>query len=202
MKKFISTASLSLIILLFLFGFKKSGNSIPIGSGLPKSDLLMKDGNGKGITMKSEKGKEGLLVMFSCNTCPYVIKNQARTKAICSYAREQNLGVVIINSSEALRNDEESAEAMQQYAKEQDYKWHYVVDKNSEVADAFGATRTPECYLFNKNLKLAYHGAIDDNPAQPGDVKREHLKEAINEMISGKSVAVNETRSVGCSIKR
>lgn len=70
------------------------------------------------------------------------------------------------------------------------------------MADAFGAMRTPECFLFDKNLKLVYHGAIDDNPGNQSAVGRRHLEEAINEMLSGKTVTINTTRSVGCGIKR
>ncbi|MBD0333804.1 MAG: thioredoxin family protein, partial [Chitinophagaceae bacterium] len=77
-----------------------------------------------------------------------------------------------------------------------------VVDKNSELANAFGAKRTPECFLFDSNDKLVYHGAIDDNPSNAGAVTRTHLKEAINEMLAGKDVSVKTSRSVGCSIKR
>jgi hypothetical protein len=91
---------------------------------------------------------------------------------------------------------------MQEYAKEQDYKWHYVVDENSVLADAFGANRTPETFLFNKEGKLVYHGAIDDNPTNASAVGRKHLKEAINEMVAGKDIAIKTSRSVGCAIKR
>jgi len=78
----------------------------------------------------------------------------------------------------------------------------YAIDKNSELADAFGASRTPECFVFNPSGKLVYKGAIDDNPGDAGGVKKEHLKNAIDELVSGKDVTVKETRSVGCSIKR
>ena len=91
---------------------------------------------------------------------------------------------------------------MQEYAKAQGYKWHYVVDKASEVADAFGANRTPENFLFDRDGKLVYHGAIDDNPTDAASVQRIHLKEAMTEMIAGKDVSVKTTRSVGCAIKR
>ncbi|MGI8584517.1 MAG: thioredoxin family protein, partial [Chitinophagaceae bacterium] len=77
-----------------------------------------------------------------------------------------------------------------------------VVDKNNEIADAFGATRTPENFLFNKDLKLVYHGAIDDSPADAPNVKRQHLKEAMNELIAGKNISIKESRSMGCAIKR
>ena len=70
------------------------------------------------------------------------------------------------------------------------------------MADAFGANRTPECFLFDNNGKLAYHGAIDDNPSDAGSVSRKHLKEAINESVTGKEVTVKQSKSVGCSIKR
>ena len=75
-------------------------------------------------------------------------------------------------------------------------------DKNHELADAFGANRTPECFLFNKNSTLVYHGAIDDSPADESAIKRIHLKEAINEMMAGKDITIKESKSVGCTIKR
>ena len=148
------------------------------------------------------KKDNGILVMFSCNTCPYVIKNQQRTVAIGEYAIKMKVGVILLNSNEALRSNEDSYDAMKAYAKSQNYNWNYVVDKNNEVADAFGANRTPECFLFDKDLKLVYHGAIDDNPSDPSAVNKEHLKNAIDELIAGKEITVKESRSVGCSIKR
>ena len=176
-------------------------SELPIGADMPKADYKMKDISGKEITLKDAKKANGLLVMFSCNTCPYVIKNQQRTNDVSSYALKNEIGVVLVNSNEAQRSDDDSFNAMQQYAKDQGYKWYYTVDKNSELANAFGANRTPECFLFNKEGKLVYHGAIDDNPAAvAGD--RAHLKEAINEMVSGKDVSVKTSRSVGCTIKR
>ena len=179
-----------------------TGDPLPIGSSMPKAAVKMQDISGKNIAMQDAKKEKGLLVMFSCNTCPYVIKNQERTLAISNYATKNNIGVIILNSNEAQRGDDESYSAMQAYAKDQGYKWNYVVDKNNEVADAFGANRTPECFLFDKNLKLVYHGAIDDSPSDVTAIKRIHLQEAINEMAAGKEITVKESRSVGCTIKR
>jgi thioredoxin-related protein len=179
-----------------------SGDPLKIGSTMPKSDLTMQDISGKNVAMKDAKKDNGVLVMFSCNTCPYVVKNQERTIAIGKYATANNVGVIILNSNEALRADDDSYAAMQTYAKTQGYQWNYVVDKNNEVADAFGANRTPECFLFDKNLKLVYHGAIDNSAGDPAAVTRIHLQEAINEMIAGKEITVKESRSVGCTIKR
>jgi Redoxin len=201
MKKTLAAIIISTALLAFLFAFKISG-SLPIGSALPLADVKLKDIHGKEVTMKDTGKKNGLLVMFSCNTCPYVIKNQERTKAICSYALQNNIGVILLNSNENQRDDGDSYKAMQAYAAGQNYNWYYVVDKNNSVADAFGANRTPECFLFNAALKLSYHGAIDNNPPDPDNVTRQHLKEAINELLAGKDISMKETRSVGCAIKR
>lgn len=184
-----------------LVAFTTAAN-IEIGSDLPKADVKMKDISGKDVSFKDAMKKNGLLVMFSCNTCPYVIKNQERTNAISEYAIRNNIGVVLVNSNEAYRSGEDSYDAMKKYAKDQGFKWYYVVDNNSEVADAFGANRTPENYLFNKEGKLVYHGAIDDNPSDATAVKRNHLREAINELVANKEITVKTSRSVGCTIKR
>jgi thioredoxin-related protein len=179
-----------------------TGDPLQIGSIMPKSDLKMQDISGKNIAMKDAVKDNGVLVMFSCNTCPYVIKNQERTIAISEFATKNNVGVIILNSNEAYRGGEDSYPAMQAYAKDQKYKWSYVVDKDHEVADAFGANRTPECFLFDKKLKLVYHGAIDNSPSDAAAITRIHLQEAINEMVAGKEISVKESRSVGCTIKR
>ena len=197
MKKIFFALSTLIIMLSFT-----SSNVLPIGSAMPKADIKLKDVSGIEISLKELKKENGMLIMFSCNTCPYVIKNQQRTIDIAAYAQKNKIGLIILNSNEGLRNNEDSYQAMQQYAKAQQYKWHYAVDKNNEIADAFGATRTPECFLFNADLKLAYHGAIDDNPSDAKAVNRNHLKEAINEMVAGKEISFKETRSVGCGIKR
>ena len=201
MKKNIIVGCAAILMVTILAAFKYL-SVLPIGSDLPKGDLRMKDIRNEDVSMKDAKRKNGLLVMFSCNTCPYVIKNQERTKAICKYALQNNIGVILLNSNEDQRTGDDSFGAMQQYAKDQNYEWYYVVDKNNEIADAFGANRTPENFLFNKDSKLVYHGAIDDNPTDAYNIKRQHLKEAMNDLLAGKDVSVKESRSMGCVIKR
>jgi len=193
--------SLMTVAVVTIMAFTIS-NVLPIGSVMPKADVKLKDISGADVSIKEVKKENGVLVMFSCNTCPYVIKNQQRTVDIATFAQKNNVGIIILNSNEGQRDADDSFNEMKAYAKEQNYKWNYVVDKNNEVADAFGANRTPECFLFDKELKLVYHGAIDDNPTDGGNVKRHHLKEAINELTAGKEISYKESRSVGCSIKR
>jgi thioredoxin-related protein len=182
--------------------FSPLQDALPIGADMPKGDVKMKDVNGNILSLNEAKAPNGLLVIFSCNTCPYVAKNLTRIKEIAGYAADSKIGIMIVNSNEGNRDSDDSYAAMQNYAKTQHFKWHYVLDSNSEIADAFGAKRTPECYLFDKMGKLIYHGAIDDSPADITLIKRTHLKEAINEMLSGKDVSIKESRSVGCGIKR
>lgn len=200
MKKLITCLLVPVLGLLSFNGHP--AGSLPIGSALPKATVRVKDVSGSEISLQEAKQAGGLLVMFSCNTCPYVIRNQSRTKDICAYAKAARIGVILLNANEGDRNGSNSYEDMQSYAKAQGYQWFYAVDRNSELADAFGASRTPECYLFDRNGKLVYHGAIDDSPGDPNQVKRHHLREAIDEMNAGKEVTVKETRSVGCSIAR
>ena len=191
---------LSLALLTAFTGFVKE--DLPIGSKLPKGEVKMLDISGKKISMKDASKKNGLMVMFSCNTCPYVIKNEQRTTTVSEFALKNHVGVILINSNEGQRSDDDSYEAMKSYAKGLNYNWPYVIDENNEVADAFDAKRTPEVFLFNKDLTLVYHGAIDDNPTNEMSVTRQHLREAITEMVSGKDVGVKESKSIGCTIKR
>lgn len=176
--------------------------SLAIGSDLPMKEVKMKDVSGKEVSITDAMKANGVLVMFSCNTCPYVIKNQQRTLDIAAYAKQNNIGVILFNSNEGTRDGDDSYDAMKSYAKNQGYDFYYTVDTDSKIANAFGATRTPELFLFNASGKLQYKGAIDDNPTDASNVKRVHAREAIAEFTAGKSVSVKESRSVGCTIKR
>lgn len=202
MKRNIIVACVGTLLLSALFAFKITGDDLKIGDSMPKADLKLHDIHDNQISMSDVKKNNGVLVMFSCNTCPYVAKNQERIREICRFAIQNMIGVIVLNSNEGMRAGEESIDAMTIYGKLQLYDWPYAVDKDNIIADAFGAKRTPECFLFNKNLKLLYHGAIDDNPNDPSNVTRQHLKEAINEMLTGKEVTKQLSRSVGCAIKR
>ncbi|HMR91313.1 MAG TPA: thioredoxin family protein [Chitinophagaceae bacterium] len=189
------------VAILFM-ALRPAGEPLPIGSAIPNPDTKMKDISGKEISFKDAMKKNGLLVMFSCNTCPVVHKYKSRTLEVCRYAAGKDIGVILLNPNEASRGNGDSYEDMKEYARQESYDFSYAVDNNSVMADAFGATRTPEIFLFDSNRKLVYHGAIDDNSNSPDQVSRKHLVTAIDEMTGGKAVSVNKTRSVGCTIKR
>jgi AhpC/TSA family len=177
-------------------------SELTIGDKAPSPDTKMKDISGKSFSFNDVKKKNGVLVVFSCNTCPWVIKNQEVGVAAYQYALTKEVGVIILNSNEAQRGDADSKEAMAQYSKDQNYKWPYVMDDNSTMANAFGAKVTPECYLFDKDMKLVYHGAITDNPKTPSESTRDHLKVAIDELADGKTVSMSTSKAMGCGIKR
>jgi len=200
MKKFF-LAAFPVMAVAFL-AFTTNIQPLPIGASIPNPEVKMKNIDGKEISFKEAANKNGLLVMFSCNTCPVVKQYQTRSNEVCKYAMGKEIGVVLLNSNEAYRGSGDSYDDMINYGKQNGYFWNYVVDNNSKMADAFGANRTPECFLFDKDLKLIYHGAIDDNSNGPDEVTRKHLMVAMDEMLSGKEVSMKETRSVGCTIKR
>ena len=174
---------------------------LEIGKSIPEPDVKMMDISGKEVSLSDVKGENGLLVMFSCNTCPYVKLSESRIKEMAKLAKSNKIGVILVNSNEAQRADEDSFDAMKKYASSQGYDFNYVVDKNSQIANAFGATRTPHCFLFDKK-GLVYRGAIDDNIKDANDAKEHFLKDAITAVGEGKPVKTNSSKSVGCSIKR
>ena len=175
---------------------------LSIGSSLPEPAKEMMDITGKKVSFSDVMKKNGLLVMFSCNTCPVVGRYQSRTLETARVATANDIGVILLNSNEATRDNGDSFEDMQRYGKDQGYDFSYVLDKNSVMANAFGATRTPEVFLFDNKGKLVYHGAIDDNANGPDKVTRQHIRIAIEELAAGRQISTTKTRFVGCTIKR
>jgi hypothetical protein len=110
--------------------------------------------------------------------------------------------VAFVNSNEAKRNDGDSYADMQARYKEKGYLGAYLLDKDHVVADAFGARTTPHVFLFDKDMKLVYKGAIDDNVAKAAEVKERWLHNAIERLAEGKAIEPSMTRNIGCSIKR
>lgn len=187
----------------FLLSFinTAAGTEIGLNSPIPMADEKMKDVSGKEVSLNTSKTTKGLLVIFSCNTCPYVKLSESRIKELSDECLKQGVGCIIINSNEAQRTEEDSFDAMVKYASAQKLACPYVVDANSKLADAFGATRTPQCFLFNAK-GLVYKGAIDDNVKDPSLVKVHYLKDAIEALVKNEMPKLQETKSIGCTIKR
>jgi len=174
---------------------------IGLNAPIPKPEYKMKDVSGKEISLGEAKTAKGLLVIFSCNTCPYVKKSETRIKEYSDYCLSNGIGCILVNSNEAQRTEDDSFEKMTSYYNEQKLKCAYTVDAKSQLADAFGATRTPQVFLFNAK-GLVYKGAIDDNVKDPADVKDPYLKNALAALVKGATPSTQETKSIGCTIKR
>lgn len=188
-----------------LFAFTPNNDvkeELAIGSSIPMAELKMKDISGKDFNLNELKKENGLVVIFSCNTCPYVKLYEDRYVESYLHSKTFNVGFVLVNSNEAYRGKEDSYDAMKKHAEEKKYQFPYLTDVNSVLADAFGANKTPHVFVFDKNGKLVYKGAIDNNPKDIAGVTEMYLRDAIGFISQGKEMKVNATKSVGCSIKR
>lgn len=194
-----------LLVIPVLCGFAIStvlaGGALPIGATMPMGDVAMKGVDGKELNLKSVVQPAGTLVVFTCNHCPFAKMWESRIIELGNAYAAKGIGVVAINANDPTVAADDSFEAMQVRAKEKGMTFPYVVDATSNVARAFGATKTPEAFLFDKRGKLVYHGAVDDNGQEPSKVENAYLKLALEAVVNGKDVAVKETKSIGCGIK-
>ena len=194
MKKFISLILIGCLTIL-------SAKELDLGSILPLGDIKMADISGLDISLNDAKGENGLLVIFSCNTCPWVIAWEDRYVELADTYKDKGVGIVAINSNETKFENVDSMEEMQEHAQENGYNFYYTMDKKSNLARAFGATRTPHIYLFDKKDKLVYRGAIDDNARKPDKVENTYLADAIDNMLAGSAIDPAATKALGCAIK-
>ena len=174
---------------------------LEIGSTMPLKDLELADISGKNITLANAKGDAGTLVIFSCNTCPWVIRWEDRYVSLANTYAQKGIGMIAVNSNAARFGSEDSLEEMLEHAKNNGYNFPYAQDPESELASAFGATKTPHIYLFNGDDKLVYRGAIDDNAKNAKKVDEPFLANAIDALLAGNPINPQTTKALGCSIK-
>src|SRR5262245_61819670 len=178
-----------------------AGGALPIGGTMPMADVKMKNVDGKEIDLAQVQKPMGTLVIFTCNHCPFAKMWETRIVELGNTYQEKGIGVIAINANDPKVAPDDSYSSMQQRAKDRGMQFPYVVDATSGVARAFGASRTPEAFVFDKNGKLVYHGAIDDNGEDAAKVEKAYLKMALDAVVGGTEVAVKETKSIGCTIK-
>ena len=187
-----------MIIVLFSFSF---AGELKIGQKSPGTNLFLKNVDGNNLTLKQLKKENGILVIFSCNTCPWVVRWQDRYNSLAKLCSLNDIGFVAVNSNARLHNSVDSFDEMIYHAAVNDYQFPYVLDKNAELAKLFGAMKTPHVYLFNKNDILVYRGAIDDNAKDANKVKKKYLEDAIISSSKEEKIKVETTKALGCSIK-
>ena len=206
MKKILITLLCLPFIMLAQNSDKKSSQeefpTIEIKDEMPNMDYEMKSVNGISYSLNNLKEKNGIIILFTCNTCPFVVKWEDRYKLLEELAKKNNIGLVYINSNYKKRDGDDSYEEMKKHAKKMNYRFPYLLDEKSKLANSFGAKTTPHIFMFNSNLQLVYKGAIDDNYEDINKVKEFYLEDAIQQLVKGKRIKVSETKPVGCSIKR
>lgn len=174
-------------------------NKLKINSILPEFNLPGTDGNI--YSSESFTDKKILIVIFSCNHCPYVQAYEQRIIELQNEFNENSVQFIAISSNDASKYPEDSFDEMKKRAESKNFNFPYLYDQSQEIAIAFGATHTPQVFLFNSEKKLKYEGKIDDNWQEPELVNSRYLRDAILEVLDRKDVSVPETFSIGCTIK-
>ena len=182
--------------------FAQKYPTLKIGQQMPMQEIKLIDVKDRSMSLNQNLKNNGILIVFTSNSCPFVVMWEDRYKLLEKKCVNNDFGMVYINSNEAKRNGDDSFKKMKEHSLKMNYKQPYLIDKNSKIANAFGAKTTPHIFLFNKQKKLVYKGAIDNNYKSIYNVTSKYLLEALDEIINNKIVTINETKAVGCSIKR
>jgi hypothetical protein len=189
-----ATAGLSAV----LHGAQASG--LAIGDAMPAANAALLNVDGRELTLAKVGGEKGTLVIFSCNHCPWVQAWEARMVTIGKGYQTKGVGVIAVNSNDPKEYPDDDLPQMRERARDKNYLFPYAVDTTSDLARAFGATHTPEAFLFDASGRLVYHGAIDDNARNAEKVQHTYLRDALDAVIAGRSPAVQETKALGCTI--
>lgn len=168
------------------------------------ADFKLKNVDGSMVSLSDYKDAKGYIVIFSCNTCPYVVAYEDRMIALDKKYKAKGFPVIAINPNNPELTPGDSFEKMKVRAKEKGFTFPYVFDAKQEIFPKYGATRTPHVYLLEKTSKgnvVRYIGAIDDNYKDASAVKEKFLENALDALLNNKEVPVKNTKAIGCTIK-
>lgn len=191
-----------LIALLSINTNNMAMEELAIGEVGPMFDYQMLNIDGNMISLNDVKRENGTLLIFSCNTCPFVHAWEDRYLEIEQLAAANGIGMIYVNPNEDIRDRGESIEDNLERATMIGYTAPYTIDTDHQLADAYGATRTPHVYLMNSDNVLVFRGAIDDNSRSASDVQNTYLRDAILELAAGQEITTPTSRAIGCTIKR
>src|SRR6185437_5495649 len=172
--------------------------SAVLGAEAPQFDLPGVDGQNH--SLDSYADADVLVLVQSCNHCPYVQAWDQRLNAVARDYADRGLRVVAINSNDAASHPEDSFAEMQKRAAAQGFVFDYLYDEPQAVAKELASERTPEVFLFDRDRQLVYHGAIDDSRDEDS-VSQHYLRDALDAVLSGQEPVVSETPPVGCTVK-
>lgn len=177
--------------------------TLQIGQPAPNFDLPGADD--RRYSLASFDSARVLVVVFSCNHCPYVIGSEDRMIAFARRYADRGVKMAAINSNETANHPADSMEHMVERAAKKQFPFPYLRDETQEIALAYGALRTPHYYAFRKDdqgvWRLGYTGRMDDNPRNPGQEKTHELADAVDAMLAGDFPAVPITNPIGCNVK-
>jgi peroxiredoxin len=157
--------------------------------------------SGKTVRRDDFRGQKGLLVMFICTHCPYV-KHIEKGLAQLGADYAGTLGIVAISSNDAENYPDDSPEGLKKQAQRLGFKFPYLYDESQAVARAYDAACTPDIYLFDKDLMLAYRGQFDaSRPGNGVPVTGEDLRTALDAVLRDEKPSADQKASIGCNIK-
>ena len=175
-------------------------NMINLGTYAP--DFTLPDPSGKTYNRDDLAGKHGLLVVFICNHCPYVKHIKEKFSEVASKYLDKGIGVVAISSNDVVNYPDDAPEKMAEDAERYGYRFPYLYDESQQTARDYDAACTPDFYLFDADLKLAYRGQFDDSrPKNDRPVTGSDLIAAMDALIAGKQPSQEQIPSIGCNIK-
>ncbi len=164
-------------------------------------DFRLPGVDGKTYSLASFADAKAMIIVFSCNHCPYVVGSEERIKKLVDDYAPKGVKLVAINSNEQENHPTDSFDHMVSRARERGHNYPYLRDESQDVAKAYGALRTPHFYVFDTEHKLRYTGRLDDNPRNPGKQTTHELRDAIDAVLAGKTPAVAMTNPIGCNVK-
>jgi peroxiredoxin len=158
----------------------------------------------KMVSMADYKDAKGIIVVFTCNHCPFAKKYESRIMALDKKYKGKGYPVIAISPNDPSVVPEDSPAEMEKLAKEKKYSFPYLYDETQETAKLYGATKTPHVYVLQKeksNYVVKYIGAIDDNSDDEKEVKEKYVESAVDNLLAGKPVSPETTKAFGCGIK-
>jgi len=191
-------ASLVVIALAAVAGSGRTDNDVPAPPtiGTVIDDFKLPDADGKEHSLKSLAGSKGAVVIFIATKCPVSNAYNERMEKLAQEYKAKGINFIGINA-----NNTEPAAEVRSHAAEKGLTFTILKDDGNKIADRLGATRTPEAYALDANMKLVYHGRIDNSQKVEG-ITSEDLRDALNEMLAGKAVTKTGGAAFGCTIKR
>ena len=141
--------------------------------------------------------KKAIVVVFTCNSCPYAVDYEDRLVALAEKYKKKDVQIIAINVNKV---PEDSLDEMKKRAKAKGFQFPYLFDETQKIARDFGATYTPEFFVLNKDRKIVYMGAMDDS-TDPKKVKHQYVQAAIEGVLADKPIEKKETVAIGCRVR-